>query len=231
MNGERVGTWRTAGGQDELRYAETWLQSPSARPISLKFPLRPGSTPYTGPYVHRYFDNLLPDAKPIRERIARRFRLDSIDAFPLLASIGRDCVGALQILPEDDAPPAKGCPKCGYKPFMRRCMRCAYEVEVAATVEHQPGEMREVQLTKGTKIDKQQLYQECVAYARLNSAPDKQRGRAGHLWKDITGSGDWPPTAWGNVPADVQVSAAVRTKILSLNIRNAKRRTRPGVEA
>ena len=105
MNGERVGTWRTAGGRDELRYAESWLQSPSARPISLKFPLRPGSTPYTGPYVHRYFDNLLPDAKPIRERIARRFRLDSIDAFPLLASIGRDCVGALQILPEDDVPP------------------------------------------------------------------------------------------------------------------------------
>ena len=60
MNGERVGTWRTAGGRDELRYAESWLQSPSARPISLKFPLRPGSTPYTGPYVHRYFDNLLP---------------------------------------------------------------------------------------------------------------------------------------------------------------------------
>lgn len=105
MNGERVGTWRTAGGQDELRYTETWLQSPSARPISLKFPLRPGSMPYTGPDVHRYFDNLLPDAKPIRERIARRFRLDSIAAFPLLASIGRDCVGALQILPEDDVPP------------------------------------------------------------------------------------------------------------------------------
>lgn len=105
MNGERVGTWRTAGGQDQLRYAETWLQSPNARPISLKFPLRPVAAPYTGPEVHRYFDNLLPDAKPIRERIARRFRLDSIDAFPLLASVGRDCVGALQILPEEDTPP------------------------------------------------------------------------------------------------------------------------------
>ncbi len=131
----------------------------------------------------------------------------------------------------EDGPIKKGCPKCGFKPFFRRCMGCGFEIEQAATVEHQPGEMREVQLTKTTKIDKQQLYQECVAYARLNSAPDKQRGRAGHLWKDITGSGDWPPPAWGNVPADMQVSAAVRTKILSLNIRNAKRRTRPGVEA
>jgi serine/threonine-protein kinase HipA len=105
MNGERVGTWRAGGGRDELRYAQTWLESPNARPISLKFPLRPDAAPYTGPEVHRYFDNLLPDAKPIRERIARRFRLESTDAFPLLESIGRDCVGALQFLPEGDAPP------------------------------------------------------------------------------------------------------------------------------
>lgn len=105
MNGERVGTWRAGGGRDELRYAQTWLESPNARPISLKFPLRPGAAPYTGPEVHRYFDNLLPDAKPLRERIARRFRLESIDAFPLLESIGRDCVGALQILPDGDVPP------------------------------------------------------------------------------------------------------------------------------
>jgi serine/threonine-protein kinase HipA len=105
MNGERVGTWRAGRGRDELRYALTWLESPNARPISLRFPLRPGATPYAGPEVHRYFDNLLPDAKPIRERIARRFRLDTIDAFPLLEAIGRDCVGALQILPDGDAPP------------------------------------------------------------------------------------------------------------------------------
>ena len=105
MNGERVGTWRAGGGRDELRYAQTWLESPNARPISLKFPLRPGATPYSGPEVHRYFDNLLPDAKPIRERVARRFHLDTIDAFPLLEAIGRDCVGALQILPDGDAPP------------------------------------------------------------------------------------------------------------------------------
>jgi serine/threonine-protein kinase HipA len=105
MNGERVGTWRAGRGRDDLQYADTWLRSPNARPISLQFPLRPSNAPYTGPLVQRYFDNLLPDAKPIRERIARRFRLDSIDAFPLLEAIGRDCVGALQILPEDERLP------------------------------------------------------------------------------------------------------------------------------
>ena len=106
MNGERVGTWRAGRGRDELQYAESWLASPNSRPISLRFPLRPGTKPYTGPEVHNYFDNLLPDTKAIREKIAHRFALDSIDAFPLLESIGRDCVGALQILPEDESPPS-----------------------------------------------------------------------------------------------------------------------------
>ncbi len=105
MNGERVGTWRAGAGRDELQYAETWLASPNARPISLRFPLRPGKVPYTGAEVHNYFDNLLPDTKAIREKLARRFKLDSIDAFPLLESVGRDCVGALQILPENEPPP------------------------------------------------------------------------------------------------------------------------------
>lgn len=105
MNGERVGTWRAGAGADELRYDESWLASPHARPISLRFPLRPAGSPYAGAEVHRYFDNLLPDTKAIRERMARRFKLDSIEAFPLLEAIGRDCVGALQILPEDETPP------------------------------------------------------------------------------------------------------------------------------
>jgi serine/threonine-protein kinase HipA len=105
MNGERVGTWHAGGGRDELHYAAAWWQSPHARPISLQFPFRPGNAPHTGPLVHHYFDNLLPDAKPIRERLARRFRLESIEAFPLLGAIGRDCVGALQIHPEGEAPP------------------------------------------------------------------------------------------------------------------------------
>jgi len=54
--------------------------------------------------VRTYFENLLPDSKDIRERIARRFQTKSIDAFTLLTEICRDCVGALQILPEGITP-------------------------------------------------------------------------------------------------------------------------------
>ncbi len=73
MNGELVGEWRRpTGGRQEFLYAESWLVSPSARPISLSMPLRPCREPYRGG-VEAFFDNLLPDNRQIRERIQRRF--------------------------------------------------------------------------------------------------------------------------------------------------------------
>lgn len=105
MNGEPVGHWRipTTGGQEFL-YAESWLASPARRPISLSLPLRPSREPYRE-NVEAFFDNLLPDNRQIRERIQRRFHTVSIAAFDLLAEIGRDCVGALQLLDEEAAAP------------------------------------------------------------------------------------------------------------------------------
>jgi serine/threonine-protein kinase HipA len=100
MNGERVGTWSASPTGDELRYEASWLNSPQARPLSLSLPFNPGNLPHKGGAVRNYFENLLPDSKPIRERLARRFRTETADAFDLLTEIGRDCVGALQILPE-----------------------------------------------------------------------------------------------------------------------------------
>src|SRR5216684_3958612 len=88
MNGERVGDWRRpASGGQEFLYAESWLASSHARPISLSLPLRPSREPYrTG--VEAFFDNLLPDNRQIRERIQRRFRTESIGAFDLLQRSG-----------------------------------------------------------------------------------------------------------------------------------------------
>src|SRR5580698_3584109 len=95
MNGERVGDWRRpASGGQEFLYAESWLSSPHARPISLSLPLRPSREPYRAD-VEAFFDNLLPDNRQIRERIQRRFHTPSVGAFDLLEEIGRDCVGAL----------------------------------------------------------------------------------------------------------------------------------------
>jgi serine/threonine-protein kinase HipA len=105
MNGERVGEWGTLrGGRTPFfRYEESWAASPHARALSLSLPLT-ADREVRGPAVEYYFDNLLPDSPEIRRRIRTRFKTRSSDAFDLLTAIGRDCVGAVQLLPPRDEP-------------------------------------------------------------------------------------------------------------------------------
>lgn len=104
MNGQRVGAWSLPTQGDEFVYDQSWIDGPAARPLSLSMPFRPANEPYRGDVVRAWFDNLLPDSKPIRERLARRFGVRSSSAFDLLAEAGRDCVGAVQIVPESEDP-------------------------------------------------------------------------------------------------------------------------------
>lgn len=100
MNGERVGRLtRTATGRFEFRYDQQWLESPLRRPLSLSLPL--SSEPHAGDFVEAFFDNLLPDNQAIRNRIQKQFGIPSSNYFDLLAQVGRDCVGALQLYPQD----------------------------------------------------------------------------------------------------------------------------------
>ena len=104
MNGERIGSWQRARtGTHRFTYEPSWLKSPRVRPLSLSMPITPDRT-VTGALVEHYFDNLLPDDDRIRRRIATRFKTGSSEAFELLQAIGRDCVGAVQLLPPDTAP-------------------------------------------------------------------------------------------------------------------------------
>lgn len=74
------------------------------RPLSLSMPFRPDNGAYSGDLVTNYFDNLLPDSEPIRRRLAQRHQTGGTSPFELLAAIGRDCVGAAQLLPVDLVP-------------------------------------------------------------------------------------------------------------------------------
>ena len=104
-NGERVGIWRLpTRGPMEFAYDPAWVASPAGRPLSLSLPFTPSNEAHKGPRVLNYFDNLLPDSEAIRKRIAQRYQTDTLDAFDLLQAIGRDCVGAVQLLAVDDAP-------------------------------------------------------------------------------------------------------------------------------
>lgn len=103
MNGELVGQWTLKrNGEHALAYADSWHASVAARPLSLSLPMT--GQPLQGSVVENYFDNLLPDSADIRRRVQTQFRTPSNSAFDLLSAIGRDCVGAVQLMPQDSQP-------------------------------------------------------------------------------------------------------------------------------
>ena len=103
-NGQRVGTWTfNRRGEHSLQYDSEWIRSPAGRPLSLSLPFT-GDVALKGERVRNFFDNLLPDSETIRLRIATRFKTEGAEAFDLLQAIGRDCVGAVQLLGEDESP-------------------------------------------------------------------------------------------------------------------------------
>lgn len=103
MNRRPVGKlYRDPDGSYAFHYAAEWLAWENTMPVSLSLPLREDR--YTGAPVIAVFDNLLPDNDDIRRRLAGRVGAEGADAYSLLAKIGRDCVGALQFLPQEEAP-------------------------------------------------------------------------------------------------------------------------------
>lgn len=91
-------------GAIRFGYDRHWLEWQNAFAVSLSLPLRP--TQYAGAPVAAVFDNLLPDNPDIRRRVAERTGAEGTDAYSLLEEIGRDCVGAMQFLHEDEKPNA-----------------------------------------------------------------------------------------------------------------------------
>ena len=83
----------------ELLYDAGWKQSSVGRPLSLSLPFGVGDAPLRGERINHYFDNLLPDSDVIRRRLAG-FGIATTEPFDLLAALGRDCVGAVQLLGE-----------------------------------------------------------------------------------------------------------------------------------
>lgn len=99
-----VGTLtRATDGAIAFSYSPAWLASETAFPVASALPL--SKAKWQGDPVVAAFDNLLPDAEgELRDKIAARVGAPGKDVFSLLSVLGRDCVGALQFLPVDEAP-------------------------------------------------------------------------------------------------------------------------------
>lgn len=126
---------------------------------------------------------------------------------------------------DDEDKEPKGCPACGHRPFVKRCMACGHTVERMSLVESTAGEMREIVMLGGKRMgdDKAHVWAQVAAYARSHSAPEKQQGRAAHLYRDITGQ--WPANGWRvETTPGVEISRNVLNKIKAQNIAFSKSR-------
>jgi len=95
---------REKSGAVRFQYDKNWIEWEHAVPVSISLPLREDQ--FSGSQVMAVFENLLPDYDPIRRRVAERVGAQGTDAFSLLSEIGKDCIGALQFLAEDEVPQA-----------------------------------------------------------------------------------------------------------------------------
>jgi serine/threonine-protein kinase HipA len=103
LNGRLIGRLRRpASGAIDFEYDAAWLEWEHALPVSLSLPLREDR--FIGDPVIAVFDNLLPDNDQIRRRLAERVGAEGYDTHSLLSAVGRDCVGALQFLPDGADP-------------------------------------------------------------------------------------------------------------------------------
>jgi serine/threonine-protein kinase HipA len=73
--------------------------------LSLSLPLQ--SKPIAGPVVLNFFDGLLPEGQ-VRAHLADLYKVASTDVKALLAVVGADCAGAVQVLAEGVDPAGAG---------------------------------------------------------------------------------------------------------------------------
>lgn len=107
LNSRLVGRLNKAtSGAIDFQYDQSWLDWQPTFAVSLSLPLREDR--YIGAPVTAVFENLLPDEPEVRRQIAARQHADGTDAFSLLSAIGRDCIGALQFLPDGTEPGTAG---------------------------------------------------------------------------------------------------------------------------
>ncbi len=98
LDGAVVATIHEVGGDLELVYETSWVENPSAHPLSLSMPV--AKLRHRTP-VRPFLWGLLPDNDAILERWGQRFGVSARNPFRLLAHVGEDCAGAVQLVRGD----------------------------------------------------------------------------------------------------------------------------------
>jgi serine/threonine-protein kinase HipA len=109
INQTEVGTLQEVDGLWSFQYTTDWLGSPERFALSPHLPLtaEPLLDGASKRPVQWYFDNLLPEEGQ-RVLLAGDAKLDTADAFGLLAWYGAESAGSLTLLPPDAEPQSAG---------------------------------------------------------------------------------------------------------------------------
>lgn len=100
IDGERVGVIEETERGSRFRYDHAWLTRKDARPVSLTLPLEQEIFESRG--LLPFFENLLPEGW-LLELSTAKLKISKDDAFGLLLATCADCIGAIEIVPLDDA--------------------------------------------------------------------------------------------------------------------------------
>ena len=97
LAGAKIGALhQDARGDLSFDYAASWRERTDAYPLSLSMPL--DNPTHGDAAVRPYLEGLLPDNAGILERWARQLHTSARNPFGLLAHMGEDCAGAVQIV-------------------------------------------------------------------------------------------------------------------------------------
>lgn len=108
LYGGRVGTLRPGTGTDyTFEYTAAIVEDAGKGAVVISHSLPVREEPYGAIETRTFFEGLLPESSR-RDELARELRIDSNDTYALLGAIGRDCAGAIVIVPDESDPTLSG---------------------------------------------------------------------------------------------------------------------------
>lgn len=114
-------------------YAKEYLSNPISRPISIHLPLKDGD--FSVETTRNFFEGLLPEGFTKR-CVAGWIHADEGDYLTLLAALGRECLGAIQILEDEEASPKEGYQKLTIEDVKQLAREGASEAAELVTKAH-----------------------------------------------------------------------------------------------
>lgn len=100
LDGTPAGTvTQSSQGTLGFSYDDTYVGAVEPTPLSLSLPIQ--ANRHRDKAIRTYLEGLLPDSEGVRQRWGRQCHVSPNNPFALLAHVGRNAAGAVQILPPD----------------------------------------------------------------------------------------------------------------------------------